>query len=143
MTKTTQRNNAGAVLADQVIERYGTGDVGGQFGAFLAGMCLGYSGWSNSQQSDPSDYTSLLWTIADVCHANPRSDIGWPMAGSRNHGLSACVFTNDRDPVSRTSWADAWAGVLTTRALHYSVEGHVSLGSVSPIPSCSILVEEP
>ncbi len=125
-------------FADQVIRRFGAGEVSNSLGSYFAGMCLGYSGWSEPAAVSPSDPGWLLWQVGQVCTKAAISGVAGFTAPVKRTRLEACVYVNDLDPVSSTLWGLQWAERLGVKPLRYSVETHAGLAAL-PSGKCSFL----
>lgn len=129
-------------FADQILERYGTGKISGQLGAYTIGLCVGYDRWGGGWDAPTSDPSWLLDRVAAACAARPSAAPGWPAPRPLTHG-AACVYANRWDSVSPVSWGRSWARQLAIAPVSYSVEQHANLASaVSLGGRCQILMRE-
>lgn len=126
-------------FADQVLQRYGSGDISVSLGGYVAGLCLGYRGWSAGVDAEVTSPGWLLQRVSATCEETSiPSSAGFdgpkPLPGSR-----VCVFGNDLDPVSPASWAATWASSLGVKPIRYSVQAHVGLASLTVAQQCDVL----
>lgn len=115
-------------LADQVLQRFGDGQVSVQLAAYTAGICRSYGGWSGGPAASPDRPDALLAYVAEQCtRAAPAADAAWPSPSGGRPG-QVCVLANDDDPVAPAMWADRWAAELgSSDVLRYRYAGHASL----------------
>ncbi|WP_412538447.1 hypothetical protein R8Z50_21645 [Longispora sp. K20-0274] len=108
-------------LSDQLLQRYGRGQVATDLAAFVTTTCRAYRGWS-----EPPGPTTMLTRIAGQCARDPGTASGWAAAPRPSR---TCVYGNETDPVAPGTWADGWAQRLGVPAAHYRHAGHASLAT--------------
>ncbi|WP_214108142.1 hypothetical protein [Acrocarpospora catenulata] len=117
-------------MADQILQRYGGGEIALDMAAFVAGMCQSYGGWDPPARVQNGAPETLLVHVADQCEGRRTAASGWETQPAPIRRGATCVLGNSLDPVTPGVWAARWRAVLSRSTFTaYRFDGHASLAT--------------
>jgi hypothetical protein len=113
-------------LADQLVQRFDSNEISPKLGAYVAGICSSYTGWSGRRNADRASVGAFFNALASQCDGNPTVNAQW-RSGSKIGG-PVCILANNEDTVVSPRWASDWKAVFPRASLgDYKYRGHIAL----------------
>ena len=114
-------------LADQILQRSGSGEVSVRLLAYAHGLCASYRGWDlEEKQARPGGVGDWFLRLGALCSASSPGHGAWaPPEPSKGR---VCILANDGDSVTSASWGMAWKRLFPhAHVAHYRFAGHTGL----------------